>query len=332
MINSIKPHLNEAVNRLMVFYFKWIVVAAVTLYIFSGVYSVDRNETAIVQRFGKIIQSNIQPGSHYALPWPVDKTVKTKVRQIKTVVIDDFDANSKAQGSRGAEYVRSTSLEPYCISGDNNIINVVILLKYNIVDPVNFIFRCSAGEKLMQSLAASIVMKKMAELSVNEILTYGKKKIESSVKVDLQKALDEFDTGIGLSFVEIKKITPPLDIQTEFDDVVNAKLKKKNAIHTAEAHYNSVIPKARATANRLIQEAVSYKQTQILKAEGEVSRFLARLSEYKKSKKISKRQIHLDFIEEVFPKLKDVRIISDNGTTNSLPVKSGTPTNLFKLN
>ncbi len=116
MINSIKPHLNEAVNRLMVFYFKWIVVAAVTLYIFSGVYSVDRDETAIVQRFGKIIQSNIQPGSHYALPWPVDKTVKTKVRQIKTVVIDDFDANSKAQGSRGAEYVRSTSLEPYCIS------------------------------------------------------------------------------------------------------------------------------------------------------------------------------------------------------------------------
>ena len=133
----------------------------------------------------------------------------------------------------------------------------------------------------------------------------------------LQKSLDDAETGIGLSFVEIKRITPPPDVQALFDDVVNAKVNKKKVIHMAEAYSNDMIPKARSNANETIQEALGYKRTQILKAEGEASRFLSRLSEYKKSRAINKRQIYIDFIKEVYPNLKDIRIINKNNGKHS---------------
>ena len=310
MPDRVKPHVNEAIDRLFSFYMKWLIVAGIILYLLTGIYSVDRDETAVLQRFGKIVQSSVQPGSHYAFPWPVDKVTKIKVRQMKTIVVDDFDVNRWEKGSRVLDYAKKTSLEPYCISGDNNIVNISLLIKYNITDPVNYLFKCRSSEKLMQSTAASIVMKNLATLPVDEILTSGKKKIENSVKSSLQKVLDDLETGIGLSFVEIKKISPPVSVQVRFDDVVNARVNKKKAIHKAEAYYNNVIPKARSAANSTIQEALGYKKTQILKAEGEAAGFLSRLSEYKKSRAINKRQIYIDFIKEVYPNLKAVRMIN----------------------
>ena len=331
MPNRIKSHINEAIGKLFNFYIKWIVFAGFFLYLLTGIYSVDRDEIAVIQRFGKIVQNSVQPGSHYAFPWPVDTVSKIKVRQMKSIIVEDFDvtnfefdinslnrnANNSKKGSRGSEYFKNTFLQPYCISGDNNIVNISLLIKYNITDPVNYLFRCNSNEKLMQSMAASMLMKNLATLPIDEILTFGKKKIENSVKLALQKSLDDAETGIGLSFVEIKRITPPPDVQALFDDVVNAKVNKKKVIHMAEAYSNDMIPKARSNANETIQEALGYKRTQILKAEGEASRFLSRLSEYKKSRAINKRQIYIDFIKEVYPNLKDIRIINKNNGKHS---------------
>ncbi len=317
MPDRLTTHVNDAAKRLFGFYVKWIGVAGVVFYFLTGIYSVDRDETAVVQQFGRVVERGVQPGSHYALPWPVSKVTKVRVHEMKTIVVDDFDISNWQKGSRGGAYLKLTSLKPYCISGDNNIVNISLLIKYTITDPYNYIFRCGSSEALMKSMAASIVMKNLAVLSVDEILTHGKKKIENTVKLQLQKEMDTFHSGIGLSFVELKKITPPPAVQARFDDVVNAKVTKKNAIHTAEAYANSVIPRARSEANNMLQKALSYQKQQVLKAEGETSRFISRLSEFKKSRTISKRQIYLDFISEVYPSLQAVRIINkDANRTN----------------
>ena len=61
MPDRVKPHVNEAIDRLFSFYMKWLIVAGIILYLLTGIYSVDRDETAVLQRFGKIVQSSVQP-------------------------------------------------------------------------------------------------------------------------------------------------------------------------------------------------------------------------------------------------------------------------------
>jgi len=60
-------------SRRFIFY---ILIVLVLLYIASGIYSIPQTQVGIHQRFGRIINPNVKPGIHYALPWPIDKIDK----------------------------------------------------------------------------------------------------------------------------------------------------------------------------------------------------------------------------------------------------------------
>jgi len=57
--------------------------------IFSGVFTVEPNEVAIVLRFGKPVGTGadqlLKPGLHWAFPYPVDEIVRVPAGQSHTV-------------------------------------------------------------------------------------------------------------------------------------------------------------------------------------------------------------------------------------------------------
>jgi membrane protease subunit HflK len=97
-------------------------------------------------------------------------------------------------------------------------------------------------------------------MPVDEILTYGKKKIENTVKQDLQNKLDNTQSGINITFVELNDVRPPLIVQKAFDDVINAKIDKREMISQAESYRNEKIPAANGQAGRMLNEAEAYKK------------------------------------------------------------------------
>jgi membrane protease subunit HflK len=286
----------------------WLLLLAVIVYLFTGFYYVDQNQIAVLTRFERIIDGNVMPGLHYALPWPIDKKIKIPVKQVETLLIDDFSGEYE-ENSPPARFEQLTGLKPYCISGDNNIVTITLLIKYTVINPVDYLYGTKSGEFMMKYLAASIIIHNLAALGVDEILTFGKKKIENDVKIQLQRQLDFLNSGIGVSFVEIKEINPPKTVQQDFDDVVNAQVDKRKVINVAQSYANEVISYARSKANLIVAEAESYSNEKVTAAEGDVSRFLSRLEEYKKAPAINRSKYYLDFIQEIYPHLEEIRVI-----------------------
>ena len=55
--------------------------AAAAVWLLTSLYLVPTDQQAVVTRFGAVIEPRVLPGIHIALPWPIDRATKLKVRQ-----------------------------------------------------------------------------------------------------------------------------------------------------------------------------------------------------------------------------------------------------------
>ncbi|HRE17073.1 MAG TPA: protease modulator HflK, partial [Rhodocyclaceae bacterium] len=75
-----------------------------------------------------------------------------------------------------------------------------------------------------------------------------------------------------------------------------------------QAYANDVIPKAKGTAARLMEEANGYKQRVIASAEGDASRFKAVVGEYAKAPEVTRQRMYLDTMQQIFTSTSKVMI------------------------
>jgi len=214
-----------------------------------------------------------------------------------------------------------TGLTPYCISGDNNIVNITCTIQYTISNPVDYLFRIKDNERLLRDIVCNSIIKCLADLEVDEILTYGKREIENTLKRQAQKKLDDLNCGLIISFVELSDVRPPGTVQGAFDDVINAKIDKRKIVSQAQSRRNEQLPQANATATRMIEKAKTYKLERILAAHGEAQRFSKQLEAYQKMKKVTKKRLYFDFIKQIFPEIEKVYIVDREGNQNPAKIK-----------
>ena len=136
---KIRETLKETFTR-FVSLLHWLGACLVLLYLFSGVYSISSNEVGILQRFGKVIGDRIQSGIHFALPLPFDRVTKVPVRVVNRMLIDDFFGGNTRENYTSRIFSDMTGLDSYCLTGDNNLVNVMCVIQYNIIEPVKYHF------------------------------------------------------------------------------------------------------------------------------------------------------------------------------------------------
>ena len=286
----------------------YILTASVLLYLLSGIYAVPQTHVAVQQRFGEIVNPSVKPGIHYALPWPVGRADKVPAKIVRRILIDDFSSNPSVDSISYA-FRQMTGLTPCCISGDNNIVSIVCAIQYTISNPVEYLFKIEDNEGLLRDVVCNSVIKSLARLQVDEILTYGKMQIENAVKSQAQKKLDGLDCGLIISFVELKDVRPLAEVQTAFDDVINAKIDKRKLVNQAQSYRNEEIPRAKAKATRIVQQAQTYKIERISDAQGQAQRFLKQLEAYRQTQDLTKKKLYIDFIRQIFPRIEKLYLV-----------------------
>ena len=321
--DGITRAVNNALKQLVFIYLKWLMLVLVIAYLFSGIYKIDKDSVGVVTRFGAMLHPAVPPGLHYTLPWPVDAVFRIPVKQVKTLHLSDFirEKNKTITDSRGNTFAFETEIDPYCITGDNNIVAVNMMLKYTVGDPVKYILNHKQSEYFIERAAAAIIVRQLARRRIDEILTFGKKQIELELLQVLKAEIEPLDTGINISFLEMERISPPEKVEAEFNQVTNAKVKKNQALNEAQGYYNRVVPEARTYADELLQSARAAKRERILKAEGQVSRFLSRLEGYRLNPVAGRRKLYLDFVRTLYPSLKEIRVVDGKEPSKAHPIR-----------
>ncbi|MEJ2745511.1 MAG: FtsH protease activity modulator HflK [bacterium] len=212
-------------------------------------------------------------------------------------------------------------MDSYCLSGDNNVVEILAAVQYTIADPFDYIFGATRGEALLRDVVSREIVYALSARPVDVILTYGKKEIEGLVRKRAQERLDTDRTGLLISSVEIKEVRPPASVQSNFDDVINAQIEKRERISRAESYRNEAIPLARAEAGRAIREAEAYRDKVKNSARGESERFLSKLVEYEKASEVTLQRLYLEFVRDNLTHFKKIYLLDKRDGENAARLK-----------
>ena len=261
----------------------------VVIWAATGIYTTSPGEQAVLRLFGEAQAAPVtQNGLHWWWPGPIGN---------KDVVRTDLVRRLEL-GFRSGEGVADTPvpIEAQMISGDLNIIDVQMVVQYDIKDLKNYLFRVDDpgeddgaqrnipagrpdGRTLKDATEAALRLV-VGQRSLAEVLAEERVGLEQDTKVQLQAILDGYNTGLNIVSVELQKVEAPGEVQAAFNDVLQARQDKVTATNQAQAYENQVIPEARGRAEQIIQPAAAFKQARIQRAQGEADQFLAILAQF----------------------------------------------------
>lgn len=292
-----------------------LIIAGVTM-----VYKVDQREVGVIQRFGRYVRVTY-PGLHFKLPLGIETLHIVNVDESRRV---EFGLSSPASIRERSLFSSRKQLpsggynESLMLTGDLNVVVVPWVVQYNIKEPIKFLFKVHEPEMLLRDLAEATMRLVVGDRSVNEVILM-RDEIASEARKLLQKNLDDAQTGIRLTALELGKTNVPPRVQPSFNAVNKAEQEKETMIFNARKEYNKAIPAAQGDAEKTIREAEGYALDRINRARGDASRFLALYKEYEKAKDVTRRRLYLETMKKVLPKLGKKYLI-DEDQKNVLPL------------
>lgn len=287
-----------------------LLLAAVLLdWSFSGIRVIREDEQGVVLRFGAV-RCVVPAGILFTLPWPIERTIAVKTTEVRTMPV----------GYRMVDAVRGIPPSPKeveWISGDTNIINLTLTLKYSVGDPVKYLFRVGPvdADFLVRRCAEACLTRLIATMPVDELLTSGQIRVQEETRLLTQKMLDGLGSGVRLVTVNIGMVEPPSRVIEAFNDVSTAKHEKAKMLNQADGYSKDLIPRARAMADRTIQEAESYRAETTQEARGRTAQFLELLEEAGKARQITETRLYLEAMERILPKPRKIIVEDKEGNT-----------------
>jgi len=249
----------------------------------QGIHRVDQQERGVVLRLGEY-QRTMQPGLNWATPLyeSVTKVNVTRIRQ----------HTAKAE----------------MLTKDENIVSVSLSVQFNIANPVDFALRVRDPARSLVEATDSALRHVVGSSKMDEVLTVGREKIAQDVQLRLQQYLDNYQTGILVTTINVEETRPPAEVEDAFDDVIKAREDQQRAMNEAQTYSNGVIPEARGKAQRLVEEANAYEAEVVSRAEGEAKRFTDLLVEYKKAPQVTRERLYIDAVQEVMERSSKVMV------------------------
>ncbi len=278
----------------------------------SVIYFVEVDEEGVVTTFGKYTRSN-SPGMHFKFPSPIEHVQTPKVTLIRRVEVG-IRTNRNGPPQR-------VPAESLMLTGDENLIDLNLVVQYQIKDAVAFLFNTKNPRKLVKDATETVIRGIVGSNNIDRALTTGKAVIQIEAKEGIQGLLDKYKTGIQVITVQLQDVSPPQQVAAAFKDVVSAKEDKERMINEAQGYRNTIIPEARGEAAKIIREAEAYREQVIKRSEGDAKRFISQYNEYKKAPKITRQRIYLETMEEILPTMTKFIMGKDNkGVLPILPL------------
>jgi len=262
----------------------------------SGFYIVDASQRGIVLQFGSYKEST-EPGLRWRFPYPFQSHELVNLSGVRTLEI----------GYRGSERNKVLK-EALMLTDDENIVNIQFAVQYILKDPVEYLFNNRTTDEAVMGAAESAVREIVGKSEMNFVLYEGREQIATQAAKLMQDILDRYKSGILVSKVTMQNAQPPEQVQAAFDDAVKAGQDRERQKNEGQAYANDVIPKAKGTAARLLEEANGHKQRVISTAEGDASRFNQVRVEYAKAPEVTRQRMYMDTMQQVFANTSKVMV------------------------
>lgn len=300
-------------------------VAAIA-WLATGIYTVGPAEQAALRTFGRFVAIADQ-GLHWHWPGPIGTRNVVSVTTTRRL---ELGFRSTQNGS-----TTPVQIESEMITGDENIVDVQVVVQYRVSNPRDFLFEVDDpgdpdrgiapgnpdGETL-RDITETAVRQVVGARNIDDVLTTEKEQVQTSILEKMRQLARDYTTGIDVLQVLLQNVNPPAEVQDAFEDVVRAREDRERDINLAEAYKASQIPQATGSAAQIVEEADGFKRGRIERARGEAEGFEAILLGYEASPNVTRTRLYLEAVERILAGKSKIIINSGSNALPLLPLDS----------
>ncbi len=306
--------------------------AALALYISSGFYILNPDESGVIERFGRKVLPYREPGLHYKLPWPVDTLTRIKAHRVRVVEIgfrsvpvkpENEPASYEWNAQHSTGRFQKVPEESAMLTGDQNMIELYATVHYIPVHPDDFLFRQLDGDATVRATAESVVQSVVTSSPLDAVLTEGRRQIEERAREELQHRLDRYGAGVEVLEVKLEDVHPALEVVDAFREVSDAFEEKNRLINEAEGYRNEQLALAKGNAGAALENARAYSLGRETRAQGDASRFLSAEQAFRSAPDATETRLYLETMEEVLPGKRKLIIDSRAGRRQLMLLRDG---------
>jgi membrane protease subunit HflK len=299
-----------------------IALVAFGIWLASGFYRVQPDQQGVVLRFGAF-QGYTYPGLRYHIPWPVEHVLTPAVTRINRIEVGVRTPNDRQFGGRGT---RDEVPADYTLmlTGDENIIDINFSVFWRIKDASAYLFNTRHPDQTVRAAAESMMRQVIGRTPIQPALTEARASIEQDVASGTQAILDQYGSGVEITQVQLQTVDPPPAVIESFRDVQRANTDAERVRNEAESYRNDIVPRARGDAARVVAEAEGQKRASVADATGQAQRFLSVYQAYAAAKDVTLQRLYIDTMQDILSKTPSV-VLDDQlkGIVPYLPLDNG---------
>lgn len=252
--------------------FPIMVATALVVVLLTSVVIVDAEERAIVERFGRLVDSRggvLEPGLHFKLPYPIDVIRRAPVKSVSETVIgeatsaEDEDDHGAVLWTEEHEYVpelmllvaapKSAETPDLDLNVESNgggtrsvavsLLMISIPIEYRIKDIRQFLYNYTEPQKVLEHVAYQLLTDYAAGVDIDEFIGPGREAINAELRQAIQRRMDELELGVEIVFVGVRGAHPPSreGVAEAFHSAVSAETDMLATINAAEGESRRIL-------------------------------------------------------------------------------------------
>jgi len=238
-------------------------------YLLTGIAQVEKDERAIVRRFGRVV-ARPGPGLWIGFPYGIDRIDRVPVRVVRQLPVGyNPDESSDAPGLPNGQL----------LTGDQNLVNLKLVVEYAIDDRdgslENYVVNRDQVDAVLYRETETLAAEWIGSRTVDRVLG-GRAALTQWIATRLPDRLDKQNFGIVLQRVSVEYLAAPEEVRDAFEAVNQAQTNIRTRRNQAEQEAERQINDANTLKYRLQNEAAAYKNETETLARTDASAFDAR--------------------------------------------------------
>ncbi|HVI98905.1 MAG TPA: protease modulator HflK [Sphingomonas sp.] len=261
-----------------------IVLLVAVWIVFTSFHVIGPQQRGVVTFFGRYT-GTLDPGYRMTLPAPMVSVQKVDVQAIRT---DDFPEGGDAVN--------------LMLTGDQNLIDLSYQVRWNVKNPQNYVFEIKDPTATLRATAESAMRAVIATSTLNDAIGPGQARIAQRVQDLMQQVLDSYGSGLQVQGVALRRVDPPAQVIDEF----------------------KAVSAAQQGAQSDINQAHTYAEQIVARAQGEAAAFDKVYEQYKLAPEVTRRRMYYETMEHVLSNAHKTVVEDSRGVVPYLPLANAT--------
>lgn len=295
----------------------WLVPLQVLLLILStGMVVIEPGEQALLEHFGKPVESRpvLGPGPHFKWPWPIDRIYRFRTEQIQSFEVGtspDQEKNNEravlwtvAHTKQDEENFLVANREPAGAGGTNQVagkrtppVSVItgsIPVLYQITNVQHWAYNNEDAPSLLQDLGTREIVRFLAGADLTELMSAGRLEASRELAQRIQAASDARGLGARIIEVGLQDLHPPVKVAPDYEKVVAATQLAEAKILAARADEIKTNALSGAQATTIVDAAESDAVARTVGAAAKAGLFTNQIPAFEAAPSVYVRRAYLN--------------------------------------